>query len=342
MLHNFNNSKKPIALTGITPTKHLTIGNYLGVIKEMVHEQKNYSYVIFIADLHSLTGYHPPKVLHDNRQIIAAMYLALGINPDDHIIFFQSENQDHAYLAWILATFSAVGNLQRMTQYKDKIAKLNKQKNQTLHIPSSLLFYPNLMASDILLYDPEYVFVGMDQIQHLEFTKGIIEQFNKTYETKVLKNFKVKISKTTAKIKSLTDPLKKMSKSDPNPNSSIFLLDDPKLAKDKILKSVTDSENKIYYDEKNKPGISNLLNIYSGFTDTPVAEIVDKYKNKNYYQFKLDLGIVIENFLIDLQKKYHQIFKSNQYKIILEKSKQISLSITNKKINEIKETMGLN
>ncbi|WP_345775174.1 tryptophan--tRNA ligase [Mycoplasma sp. ATU-Cv-508] len=237
---------KPRLVTGITATGKITLGNYIGAIKQLIALQDRYELFVFVADLHALTIEIDAKTLVSNRQQIAALYLACGLDPKKVTLFYQSDVPAHTQLAWIMQNIVTVGELSRMTQFKDKG---QKQANQTTQIRGGLLTYPTLMAADILLYSPKLVPVGSDQVQHLELTAHLAQRFNNKYGH----TFEIPeplLPTVGAKIMSLTDPTKKMSKSDPNPKSFIALLDDPEQAVEKILRSKTDSENKIYVDEQ--------------------------------------------------------------------------------------------
>ena len=286
-------------LSGIKPTGELTIGNYIGAIKQFVKMQEDYETYIFVADMHALTIYNDPKELHEKIRRITALYLACGLDPKKNTIFLQSENLYHANLSWVLECNSYIGELSRMTQYKEKSQNLNNNS-----ITCGLFTYPVLMASDILLYDTDVVPVGIDQKQHVELARNIAIRFNNRYGT----TFKVPepiIPKEGAKIKDLQNPTKKMSKSDDNEKGYILLLDDIEKARKKIMSSVTDSDNKIKYDEENKPGISNLITIYSSLTDITIEETEKKFKDSNYGEFKKEVANVVCNFLEEIQKRYN-------------------------------------
>lgn len=329
--------KKPRLVTGIQPTNHLTLGNYLGVIKNLVKLQDKYEVFIFIADLHSLTVEDNSKKLLKNRLDLLIWIISLGIDLKKSHVFFQSEILEHTYLCWLLTNQTMLGDLNRMTQFKDKISSL-KEKNNTQKIPSGLLFYPILMAADILLYNADFVLIGKDQKQHLELTRNLAIKFQKKYQINI-KIPEILIFENVAKICSLTDPEKKMSKSDQNKNSSIFLSDDPEKAKQKILKSKTDSENKIYLSN-DKPGIKNLLTIYSALKEIDVKEAETFFADKNYLFLKQEVAILVKNFLEKIQINYYK----NQVKI-----KEILANLPNQKIQKIarlqieefKQKMGL-
>ena len=295
---------KKIILSGIQPSGHLCIGNYLGALKNWEKLQDNYESIFLVVDMHALTVNQVPAELRNRCLSFAAQYIACGINPEKSIIAVQSHIHEHAELMWILSTVSYMGELNRMTQFKDK------SKNET-NINVGLFSYPVLMAADILIYNADLVPVGADQKQHLELARNLAHRFN----TKYSDTFKIPepyIPKTGSRIMSLQEPTKKMSKSDTNLNNIISLLDPPDLIIKKINRSVTDSGNEIKYDLK-KEGLSNLLNIYSSITEEKIDEIELKYKGKMYSDFKKDLGDIIVEFLNPIQNKYSKIINDKNY-----------------------------
>lgn len=326
-------------ITGIKPTGSLTLGNYLGAIKNLVNLQKELTdteFFIFIADLHAITTPQDKQALRKNIKDIAAIYVASGLDLEKTHIFIQSEVFTHNQLGYIMESTGYIGELQRMIQFKEKSKQQPKDGIRT-----SLLTYPALMAADILLYDANYVPIGEDQTQHLELTKLLGERFNSMYgDTFVIPEGI--LPKAAKKIKSLTNPTVKMSKSDDsNPKSYILLLDDINYSKNKIKSAVTDSDTIIKYDEENKPGISNLINIYSGITDLSRDEIVSKYTNKTYKDFKEDLANILENELLPLQNKYKEIVNSKELDEILDKGRDEALKLTTKKIKKVYKKIGL-
>ena len=322
-------------LSGIKPTGELTIGNYIGAIRQFVKMQEDYETFIFVADMHALTVYNDPKELHEKIRKITALYLACGLDPKKNTIFLQSENLYHANLSWVLECNSYIGELSRMTQYKEKSQNLNNNS-----ITCGLFTYPVLMASDILLYDSDVVPVGVDQKQHVELARNIAIRFNNRYGT----TFKVPepiIPKEGAKIKDLQNPTKKMSKSDDNEKGYILLLDDIEKARKKIMSSVTDSDNKVKYDVENKPGISNLITIYSSLTDTTIEEVENKFKDSNYGSFKKEVADVVCNFLEDIQKKYNEIINSNLVDQVLDEGNKKTTLLAQAKYEAVKNKIGL-
>lgn len=322
-------------VSGITATGKLTIGNYLGAIKTFVKLQEEYEMFIFVADLHALTSDILPENLKKNKNDIMALYLACGIDPQKTTLFFQSDVYAHGMMNWILENQTTIGELSRMTQFKDKSQK--KQANGTEKIGTGLLTYPTLMAGDILLYSPDIVPVGVDQKQHIELARNIAIRFNNKYGVsfKVPEFFSPKIG---GKIMSLQDPKKKMSKSDSDEKASIFLLDDPEIAAKKIRKSITDSEGKIYVSEQ-KEGITNLLTILASFKNITIQEAESIFKEKNYGELKEAVAQTIKEFLLDLQPKYKDALKSVEQ--IASEGKEKASKIANEKLQEIVKKIGL-
>ena len=282
----------PRVLSGIQPTSDsYHLGNYLGAVRNWVAMQDDFESFFFIADLHALTVEQDPKVLRERTYKSVAQLIAAGIDPASSAIFVQSHLPEHAELGWIMQCLTGFGEARRMTQFKDKSTKGGEGASSV-----GLFAYPMLMAADILLYRPQYVPVGEDQRQHLELTRDLAGRFNTRYK----KTFKLPepyILKDTAKIYDLQDPTSKMSKSASSANGLIDLLDDPKVSAKKIKSAVTDSDTVIAYDEKKKPGVSNLLRIYSALTGTPVDEIVAKYEGRGYGDFKGDLADIVVEFV---------------------------------------------
>ena len=276
-------------LSGIKPTGGLTLGNYIGAISQFIKYQDEYEMYVFIANLHSITVAQDPKELRQNTKDLIALYLAAGLDPQKVTLFLQSDICAHAELGWILTCHSYMGELQRMTQYKDKTAK-----GET-NITAGLFTYPSLMAADILLYDADYVPVGIDQKQHVELTRNIAERFNNKYgETFIIPE--PVIPKVGAKIMSLQDPTKKMSKSDETTKGAIYLLDEPAVARKKIMSAVTDSIGIIRYDEVNQPGIANLLTIHSVLSKESIEDIVERFSNHGYGDLKKEIGQLVFDF----------------------------------------------
>lgn len=325
-------------LSGIQPSGKITLGNYLGAIKNFVEMQNNAdedtNIFIFIADLHAITVYQEPAELRKSIKSLAAIYLACGLDPKKSTIFIQSEVKEHAEIGYLLQTMTYVGELERMTQYKDKMQK------QVQGVSSALLTYPVLMAGDILLYNSNYVPVGVDQKQHLELSRTLAERFNNRYS----ETFNVPepiIQKVGAKIMSLQDPTSKMSKSDKLEKASIFLLDDEATIRKKIASAVTDSEAAIYFDQEKKPGISNLLTILSCCTNKSIDTLVEECKEMNYGEFKKAVADALVLKLKPIQEKYNEILNSKELDEILTEGAQKASYFANKTLSKMKRKMGI-
>lgn len=324
-------------ISGIQPSGTITLGNYLGAIKNFVKlqdELKDTDILVFIADLHAITVSQDKQALRKNIKSLAAIYLACGLDPDRVHIFIQSEVPAHNQLGWVMECNSYIGELERMTQFKDKKVK------QVAGVSAGLLTYPSLMAADILLYDANLVPVGVDQKQHLELTRNLAERFNTKYgETFIVPE--PYIAKTGAKIMSLVDPSKKMSKSDENPKSYISLLDELPVIMKKIKSAVTDSDATIKYDIDNKPGISNLLTIYSCITGMSIEEIENKYADSNYAVFKNDLANIVAEEIRPIQEKYNQLINSKELDDILDQGRDYANYLANRKLSKVYNKVGL-
>ena len=275
--------------SGIQPSGTITLGNYIGALKQFVELQDEYNCYFCIVDQHAITVPQDPIVLRKNIRSLAALYLAVGLDPEKATLFIQSEVPAHAQAAWMMQCISYIGELERMTQFKDKSAGKDA-------VSAALLTYPPLMVADILLYSADLVPVGEDQKQHLELTRDLAERFNKKYND-IFTIPEVRIPKVGARVMSLQDPSKKMSKSDPNQKGFISMLDEPKQIEKKIKSAVTDSEGIVRFDIENKPGVSNLLSIYSIVSGKTIAELETLYEGKGYGAFKGDLAEVIINAL---------------------------------------------
>jgi tryptophanyl-tRNA synthetase len=323
-------------LTGLQPTGSLTLGNYIGAIKQMVKMQENpdFENFLFIADMHAITVSQNPEELHKNIKSLVALYLAAGIDPNKNTIYIQSENIYHANVGWILECMTPYGQLGRMTQFKDK-----SQKNQNFY--AGLFTYPVLMAADILLYDADLVPTGQDQKQHVELARDIAEGFNKKYNVEFFKMPEPYIQKSGAKIAGLVDPTKKMSKSAENKKDVIYLLDDLDLIRKKIMSATTDSDMVVKYDPENKPGISNLIMIYSELTGKSLEEIEQEFNGQNYGTFKTKVADVVVEFVDNLQQKYNEYLNSEELDRILDNGKQKTEEIAKKKYEELKRIVGL-
>ena len=321
-------------LTGLQPTGCITLGNYIGAIKQMVKYQEEYDSFIFVADMHAITVPQEPEELSKNIKSLIALYLACGVDPKKNTIFIQSENLYHANTSWILECLTPYGELGRMTQFKDK-----SQKNQ--NFSSGLLTYPVLMASDILLYDTDFVPTGQDQKQHVELARNIAQRINNKYKKEIFKVPEPLIPEGGAKIMDLQDPSKKMSKSSENPKGVIYILDDEKSIRKKIMSATTDSEMNIVYNLETKKGISNLINIYTSLTGLSIKEIEKKYEGQNYGTFKKDLADIIIERLIPIQEKYNMLINSEELDKILDHGKEKTTEIAKQKYMMLKNCVGL-
>jgi tryptophanyl-tRNA synthetase len=326
-------SKKRI-FSGVQPSGNLHLGNYLGAILQWVDLQNEYESIFCVVDYHAITVRQDPEILRKKIIEIARIYLAAGIDPKKSIIFQQSDVRAHTELAWILNCTSArISDLNKMTQFKDKAGeKVN-------NVSVGLFDYPILQAADILLYDTELVPVGEDQIQHIELARGLAKRFNHNYE-EVFKLPKAKVMKEGARIMALDDPTKKMSKSANSESSWIGLLDDPKKAMKKIMKATTDAGTEVKYDLKNKPGISNLLTIYSLLSQKSIKDLEKEYGGKMYGEFKKYLAQVVEEFLISFQEKYNAI-KESEVRDILDDGARRADLIAEEVLGKVKEVIGV-
>lgn len=298
-------SKKKIILSGIQPTGVFTLGNYIGALKNWVKLQEDYNTAYMIADMHSLTVRQDPIKLRQQILTAFAVVLACGVDPKKSLTFIQSHVHQHAQLSWVLSCNTQFGELSRMTQFKDKSAK------NTDNINAGLFTYPSLMASDILLYQADLVPVGADQKQHLEITRDIANRFNNIYG----ETFKIPepyISKVGARVMSLSNPNKKMSKSDENPNSFITILDKPEVIVKKFKKAVTDSEMKVRYAQ-GKDGINNLISIYSAVTGLSYAQIEKDFDGKGYGHFKTAVGEAVAEHLRPVRENYQRLIDDKSY-----------------------------
>ena len=322
--------------SGVQPSGIPTIGNYIGAYKQFVEMQEEYDSYFCIVDQHAITVPQDRLKLRDNTKKLAAIYLASGLDPEKITLFIQSEVAAHAKAAWMMQCVGYIGELERMTQYKDKARKQNQRDG----ISVGLLTYPSLMAADILIYGTDVVPVGEDQGQHLELTRDLAERFNTKYND-ILTVPEVKHPEVGGRIMSLNDPTKKMSKSDDNQKGFISLLDDPKAAAKKIRSAVTDSGSEIRYDKEEKPGISNLLTIYSSLSSKSIDVLETEYEGSSYGTFKSDLGEVVENFLVDFQNKVNRYLESGELDDILDEGAMKASRKADKMVEKMERAMGL-
>ena len=319
--------------SGVQPTGNIHLGNYLGALSQFVELQEEYQCLYCIVDLHAITVPQDPKELRKHILDVAALYLAIGVDPDKSIVFVQSDVPGHSELGWILTCSSYTGELSRMTQFKAK--SQNKAS-----APAGLFTYPVLMAADILLYDTDVVPVGTDQKQHIELCRDLAIRVNNTRK----KTFVVpegRYLKAGARIMSLDDPSKKMSKSAENIHSRISLLDESSKIKKSIMKATTDSEGIIRFDKEEKPGLSNLINIYSALSDKTVDDIVAMYEGKGYGDFKKDLVEITVDALTPIKEKFDEIRSSQELIDILEDGAEKANEIAEKTMARVKDNFGL-
>ena len=322
-------------LSGIKPTGEMTLGNYIGALRNFVKYQDDYELYVFIANLHCITVPIEPKELRKNLKDAIAVYLACGLDPEKCTIFLQSDVPEHAQLGWIMTCMSYMGELSRMTQFKEKTANATNES-----ISTGLFVYPPLMAADILLYDADYVPVGEDQKQHVELTRDLAQRFNNRYSP----TFTVPeplIPQVGARIMSLSDPSKKMSKSEESNKGCIYLLDDLKVARKKIMSAVTDMYAKVNYDKENQPGVSNLLEIMSSLSGESIDSIVARYEGKGYGEFKREVADVVCAELEMIQKRYNEIINSNVIEETLRKGAEPAHHIAFRKLKKVQKKMGI-
>ena len=323
---------KPRIFSGIQPSGNLHIGNYLGAIKQWVEMQERYESIFCIVDLHAITVPQNPKQLRAKTLEIAKIYLASGIDPEKATLFVQSHMKEHAELCWILNTIVRMGDLEKMTQFKDKSSKESSERAAV-----GLFDYPVLMAADILLYDTAVVPVGEDQVQHVELARTLARRFNKRFgETFVIPESKVQ--KEGARIMGLDNPAKKMSKSASSEYNYIALMDDPEMARKKIMKAVTDSGAEILYSDE-KPALKNLVNIYSLLGNISTDDVVRKYAGKGYADFKRDLADVVADFLVNFQRKFQALSDEEALRILGEGATR-ARAIASEKMNMVRERVG--
>ncbi len=319
--------------SGIQPSGSLTLGNYLGAMKQFVELQEDYHCYFCIVDAHAITVPQDRLRLRDNIRSLAALYLASGINPEKATLFIQSEVPAHTQLGWMMQTQSYIGELERMTQFKDK--STGKEA-----VSSALLTYPPLMTADILLYNTDLVPVGNDQKQHIELTRDLAERFNRKFND-IFTIPEIKVSEVGARIMSLQEPTRKMSKSDENQKATIFMLDEPKKIEKKIKSAVTDSEGIVRFDPEQKPGISNLMTIMASCTNQSLEAIEANYDGIGYGQFKQDTANAVIDLLKPIQQRYQDIVDSTELDDILDKGADKASIVANKTLAKAKKAMGL-
>ncbi|WP_130858742.1 tryptophan--tRNA ligase [Gracilibacillus phocaeensis] len=320
--------------SGIQPSGTLTLGNYLGAMKHFVELQDDNQCYFCIVDEHALTVPQDRLKLRENIKSLAALYIASGIDPEKSVLFIQSEVPAHTQLGWMLQTVSYIGELERMTQFKDK------SKGSKEAVSAGLLTYPPLMAADILLYGTDIVPVGEDQKQHLELTRDLAQRFNSRFND-IFTIPEISIPKVGARIMSLQDPTKKMSKSDQNQKAMILMLDTEKQIEKKIKSAVTDSEGVVKYDKDNKPGISNLLTIYSCCTGESIEQLEEKYRDSGYGEFKQATANVVIETLRPIQQRYEELIQTEELDTLLDQGAQKANADAQKMLIKAKKAMGL-
>lgn len=324
---------KKVLFSGMQATGNLTLGNYLGALKNWVTLSDEYECFYSVVDMHSITIRQDPAVLRKRARALLTLYIAAGLDPEKNCIYYQSHVSGHAELAWILNCFTYMGELNRMTQFKDKAAK------HADNINAGLFTYPVLMAADILLYQADVVPVGIDQMQHLELTRDIAQRFNGIYGD-VFTVPEAYIGKVGAKIMSLQDPAKKMSKSDENPNGSIYLMDDPDTIMRKFKRAVTDSEGQILYRDE-QPGIKNLINIYCACTGKAPDEVVREFDGRGYAEFKPAVGEAVVSVLKPLQDRVEELSKDKAYiDSVIKNNAEKAQYFANKTLRKVQKKVG--
>lgn len=319
-------------LSGIQPSGKITLGNYIGALKNFVTLQDDYTCNFMVVDLHAITVPQDPADLREQSEAVAALFVAAGIDPNKANVYMQSHVRQHSQLGWILTTLTSMGELERMTQFKDKAA--GKES-----VGAGLFVYPALMAADILIYNADLVPVGEDQKQHLELTRDLAGRFNHRFGD----YFTIPepyIPKVGARIMSLDDASKKMSKSNPNQGSAIYLLDSPDDIRKKISRATTDSGREVKFDPANKPEVSNLISIYSQCSGLSVAEVEKRYEGQMYGPFKKDLAEVVVGALEPIQQRYRDIRESGEIRSILRQGAERASEMAEKTLRDVQQLMG--
>ena len=321
--------------SGIQPSGNLTLGNYLGALRNFTKVQDGNECYYCIVNQHAITVPQEPKPLHERTRQLAAIYLAAGLDPDKSTLFVQSEVPEHVQLGWIMTTMSYVGELERMTQYKDKAAK------QGDSVPAGLLTYPPLMAADILLYQTDLVPVGDDQKQHLEITRDLAQRFNRVYGEDIFTVPEILLGTDGTRVMSLQEPTKKMSKSDDNQTATVYLLDTPKDIEKKIKRAQTDSDNAVRYDAAAKPGISNLMDIYAAVTEKRHEDIEREFAGQGYGSFKKAVAEAVISVLEPIQQRYEELIGAPELDDILTKGAEKAHAEAGKTYEKVIRAMGL-
>ena len=324
-----------VIFSGIQPSGNLTLGNYLGALRNFTKVQDENECYYCVVNQHAITVPQDPKMLHERTRQLSAIYLAAGLDPEKAVLFVQSEVPEHVQLGWIMTTMSYVGELERMTQYKDKASKRGDS------VPAGLLTYPPLMAADILLYQTNLVPVGDDQKQHLEITRDLAQRFNRVYGEDVFTIPEILLGQDGTRVMSLQEPTKKMSKSDDNQTATVYLLDTPKDIEKKIKRAQTDSDNAVRYDREAKPGISNLMDIFAALTDKSHEEIERAYAGQGYGTFKKDVAEATIAVLEPIQKRYAELIDTPELDVILTKGAEKAREKASKTYEAVTKAMGL-
>ena len=324
-----------VIFSGIQPSGNLTLGNYLGALRNFTKVQDENECYYCVVNQHAITVPQDPKMLHERTRQLAAIYLAAGLDPEKAVLFVQSEVPEHVQLGWIMTTMSYVGELERMTQYKDKASKRGDS------VPAGLLTYPPLMAADILLYQTNLVPVGDDQKQHLEITRDLAQRFNRVYGEEVFTIPEILLGQDGTRVMSLQEPTKKMSKSDDNQTATVYLLDTPKDIEKKIKRAQTDSDNAVRYDREAKPGISNLMDIFAALTDKSHEEIEKAYAGQGYGTFKKDVAEATISVHEPIQKRYAELIDTPELDVILTKGAEKAREKASKTYEAVMKAMGL-
>ena len=324
-----------VIFSGIQPSGNLTLGNYLGALRNFTKVQDENECYYCVVNQHAITVPQDPKMLHERTRQLAAIYLAAGLDPEKAVLFVQSEVPEHVQLGWIMTTMSYVGELERMTQYKDKASKRGDS------VPAGLLTYPPLMAADILFYQTNLVPVCDDQKQHLEITRDLAQRFNRVYGEDVFTIPEILLGQDGTRVMSLQEPTKKMSKSDDNQTATVYLLDTPKDIEKKIKRAQTDSDNAVRYDREAKPGISNLMDIFAALTDKSHEEIEKAYAGQGYGTFKKDVAEATISVLEPIQKRYAELIDTPELDVILTKGAEKAREKASKTYEAVTKAMGL-
>ena len=327
-------NEKKVIFSGMQPSGVITLVNYLGALKNWTNLQDEYNCLYCIVDMHAITVRQDPATLRKNARNLLMQYIAAGLNPEKNVIYYQSHVSAHAELAWILNCYTYMGELSRMTQFKEKSSKHGENIN------AGLFTYPALMAADILLFQTDLVPVGADQKQHLELARDIATRFNGLYGD----TFKVPepyIGKVGARVMSLQEPTSKMSKSDEDANASIYLMDDPDAIMRKFKRAVTDSDACVRFDQETKPGISNLMSIYGAITGQTMEQIQSEFEGKGYGDFKMRVGEAVVEELRPLQARFKELSSDKTYiDSIIKKNAETANYLATKTLRKVQKKVG--